>query len=143
MPPWPPGTAARTSAPPAWPWPLRTPQPSDPLPAEDSAASPAAQGADEGIDDDQGEDRGPDGGRGGRRLRSGGRLRLVGRGGGQYRVGVVCVQEAAPLQREQQRERWPYDYRSGGEQDDDRGQGTIRGARVAEGHVGARQQYRI
>ena len=35
MPPWPPGTAARTSAPPAWPWPLPTPQPSDPLPAED------------------------------------------------------------------------------------------------------------
>src|SRR5580693_10385084 len=129
MPPWPPGTVARTSAPPAWPWPLRAPQPSTPargarrcrpeprvlaadvtaqafglgfVRAGDSAASPAAQGADEGIDDHQSEDRSPDGGRGGRRLRSGGRLRLMDRGGGQYRIGVVCVQEAPPVQREQQ-----------------------------------------
>src|SRR5439155_9853024 len=99
----------------------------------------SAAGSQEGIDDDEGGDRDPDGGG---RLRKPGLLdqRFRGRQGleGQGRAGVVVrVQEAAALQGKQQRERRADDQHGGNEQDDDRDQGSVRGARVAQRHISA------
>jgi len=101
------------------------------------------QGADQGIGDDQGEDRGPHGRSRRPVRRSRRRLRLAGRGGGQRHVGVVCLQEAAALQGKQQREGGPDDHHGDDEQDNDRDQGGMRGARLAQGHRGAGQQHRV